>query len=64
MQFEYKIIKHKTKGFMGTKLDLDSMVEDYNAYGQEGWELVSATDTKEYGGGTKLIVAIFKRQIK
>ena len=64
MQFEYKLVTHKTKGLLGGKVDIDTMSDEYNIYGQDGWELVSIMNTQEYGGGSKQMVAVFKRCIK
>ena len=50
MKFEYKLVHHKAKGFLGGKVDIDKMTEEYNTYGEDGWELVSVMDTNKSHG--------------
>ena len=46
MKFEYKLVHYKAEGWVsGGKVDIDKMTEEYNAHGQDGWELVSVMDT-------------------
>ena len=63
MRFEYKLVKHKVKGFFGGKVDIDKMADEYNNYGKDGWELVSVMDTNESQGASHLVIAFFKRAI-
>ena len=63
MKFEYKLVHHKAKGFLGGKVDIDKMAEEYNTYGEDGWELVSVMDTNKSHGESNLVIAVFKREI-
>ncbi|MEM7012626.1 MAG: DUF4177 domain-containing protein [Verrucomicrobiota bacterium] len=63
-KYEYKILKFDGKGwFLGGKLDLLEIEQDFNEMGQAGWELVSTMDTNEAQGATKWVVATFKRRL-
>ena len=64
MNFEYKLVSHKAKGFLGGKVDIEQMTKEYNSYGKDGWELVSVMDTNKSYGESNLVIAIFKKEIK
>jgi hypothetical protein len=61
MRWEYKSISIKTGGFLGGKVNHESLDHELNALGREGWEMVNAFDTNVAQGRTRDIVAIFKR---
>ncbi len=63
MQWEYRTIKLKGKGFWGGGLDETQLDDAMNELGREGWELVSVLGTNEVYGKTRHIVAIFKRPL-
>lgn len=60
-KFEYRTIKMEPEStFYRQDLDDESLMEEMNVLGREGWELVTTLDNKV--GGTSLsIVLIFKR---
>ena len=48
MKFEYKLAHYKAEGWMsGGKVDVNKIEDEYNAHGQDGWELVSVMDTNK-----------------
>ncbi|MBQ1447823.1 MAG: DUF4177 domain-containing protein [Erysipelotrichaceae bacterium] len=61
-QYEYKVITFDTKGFFGGNVDVDLVEEELNELGEEGWELVSCTNTNQSYGSSKSLVCIFKRK--
>ncbi len=64
MQWEYKTLKHKTKGIFGGKFEENELDRLLNGLGTEGWELVNAFGTNEGYGSTREVVLIMKRQRK
>lgn len=60
-QWEYRTVKLHTGGFLGGKVDDAELQEQLNAYGFDGWELVSTFDTSLAQGGSREIILIFKR---
>ena len=64
MKFEYKLVHYKAEGWVsGGKVDVDKIGDEYNAHGQDGWELVSVMDTNKNNGQSDLVIAFFKRAI-
>jgi hypothetical protein len=66
MKFEYKTIVFplETKFLMATgEIDEESFTDELNKAGKEGWEMINALDLNLNAGGSKNIVAIFKRQV-
>jgi hypothetical protein len=61
-QWEYKTLKFKTGGFLGGKLDPEEFEAELNAYGGEGWELISCFDTSMGQGTSRDVIAVFKRR--
>jgi hypothetical protein len=63
IQWEYRTERFDTDFgfFSGTTFDTDEMNEILNALGREGWELVSVFDISKVKGGSKHVIAIFKR---
>ena len=59
--WQYKSIKLKLKGFLGGRVDQESLDKALAEAGAEGWELVTVLVTALYQGRTKDAVAIFKR---
>ncbi len=62
-RFEYKVVAYDTKGFWGGNVDPTQLENQFNAMGNEGWELISCTATSQSYGSSKSIVCIFKRRI-
>jgi len=60
--WEYKTITMKTEGAMGGLLDVEAWDARLNAMGRDGWELVSAFDTNQSYGSSRLAVAVFMRK--
>ena len=64
-QFEYHLCTFDSNiGWFagGGKVDLDSMHQQINELGSDGWELTTAFDTSRAGGGSRTVVLIFKRE--
>jgi hypothetical protein len=61
-QWEYKSLKINTHGFAGGILDTDKFDQLLNEMGREGWEMVVAFDTNYGQGGSREVVATFKRE--
>jgi hypothetical protein len=62
-KWEYKSLKFEVKGFFGGVLDTEQFDSVANKHGQEGWELVSCFDTNYAQGGSRYIIAVFKKRI-
>lgn len=61
--WEYKTLEFNTKGFwVGGKVDIIKMNDEFNKLGMEGWELVSAVNTNQYQGASRKIIVMFKRK--
>ena len=61
-KWEYKTAKMNTEGwFVGEVLDTGSFDSMLNSLGSQGWELISAFDTKQTNGASREVVAVFKR---
>lgn len=63
MQWEYHTERFDTdfRFFSGTTFDTKEMNDKLNALGRDGWELVSVFDISKVKGGSKYVIAIFKR---
>lgn len=61
MEWEYKTIKTETSGMLGGILDIEEFDLKLNAFGREGWELVSVFDTNQSQGATRFVIAVLKR---
>lgn len=61
-RFEYRVLDVATGGFLGGKVDAQELTDTLNELGREGWEVVSAVDTDFYGGGSKSLTIILKRE--
>ncbi len=63
MQWEYHTERFDTDFgfFSGTTFDNEEMEKKLNSLGREGWELVSVFDISKVKGGSKHVIAIFKR---
>lgn len=62
MKWEYTTVFFEAAGWLlGGKLDGEKFNGRLNRLGEEGWELVSVFDTNFTHGGTRDVVAIFKR---
>ncbi len=62
-KFEYKILDVPTKGWFGGRVDYAALQIKLNESGAEGWEVVSATGTNMYEGGSRAVIIILKREI-
>lgn len=62
-KFEYRVLDVTAGGFWGGKIDGQELTNKLNELGREGWEVISATDTDIYGGGTKGLIIVLKREI-
>jgi hypothetical protein len=60
-KWQYKTIKVFAKGFLGGSIDNNALEEELNDLGREGWELVTMVDTDFSGGGSREVIAAFKR---
>ena len=63
-RFEYKVFAYDTKGFFGGSVEVEQLEEQLNLFGEEGWEMVSWTNSTQSYGASKSIVCIFKRKIQ
>ena len=63
MKWEYKVIQLDAAGTWMSQgqVDAAALEMEMNRLGSQGWEIVSAFDTNRGGGGTKEVIAIFKR---
>ena len=60
--WEYKLLSIKTKGGVVRQMNFqEDLVEQCNAAGREGWELVSTVPLIETRGRTQVVNLIFKR---
>ncbi|MBC8352946.1 MAG: DUF4177 domain-containing protein [Planctomycetes bacterium] len=48
---------------LGGLFDSEQFNLELNRLGWDGWELVSVFDTNQVKGGTRYVVAVFKRQL-
>lgn len=62
-QFEYKVLDAPAKGFFGGKINYQELADKLNDLGQQGWELVTGTDTNMYEGASRGLILILKREI-
>lgn len=62
MKWQYRtLLWDARKGLLGGKLDREALEGQLNVWGEEGWELVSASGTSMDGGSTRDILLILKR---
>lgn len=63
MQWEYRTERFDTdfQFPFGTTFDTEKLNEALNALGLDGWELISVFDISRVKGGSKYVIAIFKR---
>ena len=62
-KWEYRSAKFEIKSwFIGGKLDMGKFDVELNILGDDGWEMVSSFDVSQFEGGTKFIVATFRRR--
>jgi Domain of unknown function (DUF4177) len=65
MRWEYLTVKFNSTGFFTTgTLDGDAFNGKLNELGEQGWELVTVFDTNWFQGGTRDVVAVFKRPVR
>lgn len=62
-RFEYKVLDVPAKGFFGGKINYQQLAEKLNALGEEGWELITSTDTNMWEGASRGIILILKRPL-
>ncbi|MFC1662412.1 DUF4177 domain-containing protein [Gemmatimonadota bacterium] len=64
MKWEYAtLLWNARKGLLGRKPDVQALTDNLNKYGEDGWELVSATDTSMEGGVRRNVLLVFKRPV-
>ena len=61
-KFEYKVVVYPTEGLFGGSVDNKQFEKQLNQIGNDGWELVSCTNTNQAYGKSKSIVCVFKRK--
>lgn len=63
INWEYKTLTFEAAGFWsgGGKLDAQLLEDQLNAFGSQGWELVSIFDTTKLEGQTRQVYAVLKR---
>ncbi len=62
--FEYQLLDVPVdKSFWGGKIDVQALTDKLNELGREGWELVSTVDTELYGGGSRGLLVMLKREL-
>ena len=61
MKWEYRTLKLHAQQGWGGEFDEQAFDRMLNELGEQGWELVSTLDTNLGGGGTRYLVAVFKR---
>jgi hypothetical protein len=62
MKWEYRtVMLEASRWFLGGKIDGNLFNDHLNKLGEEGWELISTFDTNFTNGGTRDVVAVFKR---
>jgi Domain of unknown function (DUF4177) len=65
-KYEYKILAADARGgwlSAGGKLNYEELANSLNEFGQQGWEVVSATDVNRYEGATRDVMIILKRPL-
>jgi len=66
-EYKTRVFDFRGTGLVGKVADgsFDQVVFDHeaNKLGWEGWELVSMMDTNSFDGGTRVVVASFKRPL-
>jgi hypothetical protein len=61
MNWEYTTVRLAARGLLGGKIDEDELGTTLNAFGSEGWELITTLDTNLHYGSTRHLVLVFKR---
>ena len=62
LMWEYRAIKLEATGFwVQGHIDEAALESEMNRLGSQGWELVSCFDINRGGGGTRDVIAVFKR---
>lgn len=61
MKWEYKVIQFKYKGLFSTQIEADSVQDELNQLGVEGWELVEFTFNSRNLSNDVGAIAILKR---
>ncbi|GAB3541080.1 DUF4177 domain-containing protein [Spirosoma fluminis] len=62
-KFEYRVLDVAASGFWGGDIDSQTLTDKLNELGRDGWEVISAVDTAVYGGGSKGLIIMLKREI-
>ncbi len=62
-KFEYRVLDVPTGGWFGGKVNLKELAIKLNEVGQDGWEVVNATDTNMWEGASRGVIIILKREI-
>ena len=60
-RWEYESVQIDASGWISPDVQPDRLDAELNAYGEAGWELVSAFDVNRGRGRTSAVVALFER---
>jgi hypothetical protein len=63
IQWEYQTVRFQTgpTAFSGNPFKTTTMNEELNALGADGWELITVFELETWKGGSRFVIAIFKR---
>ncbi len=64
MKWEYKIIKHQTKGISGGSEMIKDLEREMNDLGAEGWELNRAVSPQVDHDVHREVILFFKRPLE
>ncbi len=62
-RFEYRVLESKAGGWLGGKIDSQTLTDKLNELGRLGWEVISAFETEVSGGGTRSVSILLKREL-
>lgn len=63
MRYEYKIVNFTEKEFVNAKVRWQTLEDNLNAMGQQGWD-IQDIQPQAFGGGNTGVVVFMKRQIE
>ena len=62
-RFEYTVLEIPTKGFLGYKIDFESLNTQLNDMGRKGWEVITLSNSNLHQGSSKGMLIILKREL-
>lgn len=62
-RWEYHVLSLTTSGFLGPKVDIQSLYVRLNELGEQGWEVVSAAPITIGEGRTQEVMFVLKRPV-